>query len=415
MKILHVNYIDVFGGAARAAYRLHNGLLEKQVESKILVQIKSSNDYTIIGPESKYEKVLSKVLPSLDQLALRKYTTRKKVAFTPAWIPFSNILKKIEEENPDIVHLHWIGKGMMRIEEIEKIKKPIVWSLHDMWAFTGGCHYDEECGKYTTGCLACPVLDSQDSTDLSSKVFKRKMRTYQNIENITIVGLSKWLENCAKESLLLKDKKIVNLPNPINTKMFAPIEKDIAKSILNLPKDKKLVLFGAVNATTDKRKGFVQLNKALETLDGIDIELGVFGSTKPKEGSQYKFKTHYFGYLHDELSLQILYSAADVVVVPSLQEAFGQTASEAQSCQTPVVAFDATGLKDIVEHQKTGYLAQPFDPEDLAKGIEWVLNHDNYQGLCKNARNKVVDEFDTNVVVNQYVELYKNILANQQN
>lgn len=227
---------------------------------------------------------------------------------------------------------------------------------------------------------------------------------------MTIVGLSKWLAECARKSTLFRDKKVINLPNPIDTTIFKPFDKEKARELWSLPLDKKLVLFGAMGATSDPRKGFVQLSEALNKLVDKNIELVVFGSSKPKNSQNFGFKTHYLGHLHDDVSLVTLYSAADVMVVPSLQEAFGQTASESMACGTPVVAFGATGLLDIVDHKLNGYLAKPFDTTDLAFGIEWVLNAPNYNELCKNAREKVIREFDSVVVAKKYIKLYEEIL-----
>jgi glycosyltransferase involved in cell wall biosynthesis len=148
-------------------------------------------------------------------------------------------------------------------------------------------------------------------------------------------------------------------------------------------------------------------------LDSENTELVVFGSSQPQTPQGFKQKAHYLGHLHDDVSLRVLYSAADVMVVPSLQEAFGQTASESMSCGTPVVAFGATGLLDIVEHQKTGYLAQPFSETDLAAGIDWVLNTPNYPELCQNARNKVLREFDSRVVAQKYIALYEQVVRGE--
>lgn len=174
--------------------------------------------------------------------------------------------------------------------------------------------------------------------------------------------------------------------------------------------DKKLVLFGAMGATSDPRKGFKELSDAMGKLTSQDIEFVVFGSSKPQNAPNLGFKTHYLGSLHDDVSLVTLYSAVDIMIVPSLQEAFGQTASEAMACETPVVAFGATGLLDIVDNKVNGYLAKPFDATDLKDGIEWVLNSSNYEELCVNARKKVLKEFDSVVVAKRYMELYEEMI-----
>jgi hypothetical protein len=161
MKVLIVNTYDISGGAARAAYRLHKALQSIGVESGMLVQSKISNDPTVIGPQNNVDKALSMRRQKWDELPLKCYKKKSYGLFSPAWVPMSTIVKKINASDADIIHLHWVNHGMIRIEDIARIKKPIVWSLHDMWAFTGGCHYDCGCGKYTLHCMACPILGSE--------------------------------------------------------------------------------------------------------------------------------------------------------------------------------------------------------------------------------------------------------------
>lgn len=410
MKILHVNTTDISGGAARAVYRLHHALLRIGINSQMLVQSKESDDFTVTGPQSNFQKLTGKIRPFLDRLPAKLYKNRSKVLFSSGWIPFSSTVKRINKINPDIVHLHWIAGGMVRIEDIARIKAPIVWSLHDDWGFTGGCHIKWECERYKEKCGKCPRLGSKKVNDLSRKVFLRKKKTFSKISNLTVIGLSKWLANCAKESTLFKEFDVINLPNLLNTSVYAPFDKTQARKLLNLPQDVNLVAFGAMSATSDINKGFNELSEALLQLNSANTELVVFGSRQPKFSQGFKQKAHYLGQLHDDVSLRLLYSAADVMVVPSLQEAFGQTASESMACGTPVVAFGTTGLLDIVEHKKTGYLANPYDIEDLANGMKWVLNATNYDELSENARAKVLKEFDSNVVATEYGQLYKKVL-----
>lgn len=412
MKILIVNTMDIQGGAARAAYRLHKALLNNSIESQMLVQSKSSDDFTVLTETGKVRKVLTRFNPHIDSIPIRFYKNRIGTLFSPASYSFGNIVDKINEINPDIVHLHWICGGMITIEDIARIKAPIVWTLHDNWAFTGGCHIMWDCEKYKNKCGTCFVLGSNRENDLSRKVFKRKEKTFQKVNILTIVGVSSWLKKCSEESHLLGDRKHYTIGNPINTDIFKPFDKDKSRELWNLPKNKKLVLFGAMSATSDTNKGFKELSEAVKKIDkNNDIEFVVFGSSKPRVAPEFGFKTHYLGHLHDDVSLVTLYSAVDVMIVPSLQEAFGQTASESMACGTPVVAFGATGLLDIVDHKKTGYLAKPFESADLACGIEWVLNADNYDELCVNGREKVLIEFDSKVVAKKYIELYKEILS----
>ncbi len=409
MKILIVNESDSRGGAARAAYRLHRSLLEQNIDSQMLVQNKESDDHTIIGPVTKTQRALSKMRPTLDELPASFYKDRTKTIFSPSWLPFSNIVKKINEIDPDIVHLHWVCGGMIRIEDIVHIKAPIVWSLHDNWVFTGGCHIMWDCKKYQDACGACPRLGSTKEHDLSRKIFNRKQKTFSQIENITIVGLSKWLNKCSTNSILLKDRKHINLPNPIDTTIFKPFDKEEPRELWNLPKDKKLVLFGAMT-TNDINKGFNKLSDALHKIKDEKVELVVCGSSEPKESQNFGFKMHYLGHLHDDVSLVTLYSAVDVMIVPSLQENLSNAIMESLACGTPVVGFNIGGNSDMIDHKINGYLAKPFDTADLAYGIDWILKNENYENLAKNAREKVLKHFDSRVVAQKYIELYKGIL-----
>lgn len=410
MRILIVNALDTQGGAARAAYRLHQSLLAENIDSQMLVQSKSSDDFTVLVEGGKIGRGFNKLRATLDSLPIRRYKQRSKAIFSPAWLGFSAVVDKINRLNPDIVHLHWVAGGMMPIEDIARINAPIVWSLHDMWAFTGGCHYDEACNAYTKSCGECKVLGSSKSNDLSRRVFTRKQKTFSVIDNMTVVGLSNWLNECSKNSALLKDKPHINLPNPINTDHFKPFDKVKARELWSLPKDKKLVLFGAMGATSDPRKGFNELNEALHKLQADNVEVVVFGSGQPKDTQDFGFKTHYLGQLQDDVSLVALYSAADVMVVPSLQENLSNAIMESLACSTPVVAFDMGGNADMVVHLQTGYLAKPFDSDDLANGIDWVLNGQNHKALAANARVKVLKEFDSIVVAKRYIELYQSVL-----
>lgn len=408
MKVLIVNFSDIEGGAARAAYRLHQSLLEEQIDSKMLVLMKKSDDFTIISTsQTNFEKFLTKTQALFNILPVRRYKSISP--FSASFSPSFNISKKINALNPEIVHLHWINAGMLRIEDLSKINAPIAWSLHDNWAFTGGCHIMRECEKYKKACGQCPVLRSKKNNDLSRKIFIRKQKTYLKISNLTIIGLSKWLANCARESTLFKGENIVNLPNPINTSVFKPFNKERSRELWGLPKNKKLVLFGANNATNDLNKGFKELSESLLKLTSDNIEFIVFGSGNPKEPQNFGFKTHYLGQLHDDVSLVTLYSAADVMLVPSLQENLSNVIMESLSCATPVVGFNIGGNSDLINHRENGYLATPFDTTDLAKGIEWVLNNTEYEDLCENARGKVLKKFDSKIVAKKYIDLYNKI------
>jgi len=414
MKILHLNTDDIFGGAANAAFRLNYGLRQISVDSKMLVQAKKSDNIHVYGPDSKLNRVWSKIRPALDILPLQLCRRKNKTIYHIQWFPGSP-LKNISLVNPDIIHLHWICDGFIRIEALKKIKKPVVWTLHDMWAFTGGCNYSEGCERYKSSCGKCPQLSSLKERDFSRWVWHRKYKAWQNL-NPTIVTPSRWLAECVKESSLFYNKKIEVIPNGINLQNFKPMDKSIARELLNLPKRKKFVLFGAIKATGDTRKGFQYLKPLFQKLKenslSKDIEIIVFGSSEPKNAPNFGVPIHYMGRLHDEISLNIAYNVADVFVLPSLQENLPNTGLEAMACGTPCVAFNIGGMSDLIEHKKTGYLAKPYESEDLARGIAWVLeNEGRYQKLSSNARKKAEQEFGMELQAQRFVMLYKELLG----
>jgi len=257
-------------------------------------------------------------------------------------------------------------------------------------------------------------LNSTNENDLSRKVFNRKMKTFKSIADIRIVTPSLWMAENARRSALLKDFPVQIIPNGLDTSVFKPVDKLIARKEYGLKNDKKYILFGSIDPSGNRLKGFEELRKAIGYIDNTETELIVFGTKKRDPYPGLNKKIHYPGWIVNEEDLATLYSAADVMVVPSLQEAFGQTASEAMACGTPVVAFDGTGVADIVEHQKTGYLAKPFEPESLAEGITWVLeDKERLKGLSINARDRAVEEFDIKGVTDRYVSLYNKILSSQ--
>ena len=409
MKVLIVNTHDTRGGAARAAYRLHQGLQRIGIQSSMLVLRKYSDDNTVLAPVSKVRSIWAALRPEIDLLPVKGYKHRKPVLFSPAWLPFSDAVQRINASDADVVHLHWVNGGFLRPEDIARINKPIVWSLHDMWAFTGGCHYDEDGGCYLSGCGKCSALNSDAIRDLSRRLFIRKQKAYSKIANMTVVGLSRWLANRAASSPLLGRFSVVNLPNLIDTDVYAPVDRDVARRLLNLPVGRQLVAFGAMNAMGDPRKGYAQLVEALGKIKNRDISLLVFGASPPPNPPDFGFPAHYLGGFNDDLSLRILYSAADVMVVPSLQENLSNVIMESLSCGTPVVAFDIGGNGDLIDHKQSGYLAQPLSADDLANGIEWVLHCDTPSSLRASARAKVGACFEMKRVAEQYKQLYLSV------
>ncbi len=409
MKTLILSTSDIEGGAARAAYRLHQGLQAIGETSQMLVRAKFSGDKTVIASKS----VLTKLGPPSSSLPLGFYPKRDRTLFSSQWFP-DVIAPKVAQLNPDVINLHWVCNGYLQLETLAKLNKPLVWTLQDMWAFTGGCHYSQDCDRYTDACGKCPQLNSNKEQDLSRWVWQRKFKAWKDL-NLTIVTPSSWMAECVRASSLFRERRVEVIPFCLDTDKYKPIDRQVARNLLNLPQDKQLVLFGALAATADYRKGFHLLLPALQKLSHSgwqdQIELVVFGANKPENPLDLGFKAHYLGNFSDDIALTLVYSAADAMIVPSLQESFGQTASEALACGTPVVAFQATGLKDIVDHQQNGYLAKPYEIEDLAQGIVWVLEDSvRQQKLRLNAREKAEQKFALEIQARGYRSLFAEIL-----
>ncbi|BAU63440.1 glycosyl transferase, group 1 [Stanieria sp. NIES-3757] len=413
MKVTHVNRSDTGGGAAIAAYRLHKKMLELGIDSQMVVDDKNSDDYTVIGSSNLFGKGWGKIQSTLNNLPLRFYQHRDRVHFSLQWLP-SNINARLDAIAPDLIHLHWIGGGYFPVEKIAQFNRPLVWTLHDMWAFTGGCHYSQQCDRYKQSCGQCPILKSNQNWDFSRWLWRRKAKAWQDID-LTIVTPSKWLAQCASASSLFKGLRIEVIPNGLNSKKYKPIDKQLAKSLLDLPQDKQIILFGAINATGDPRKGFHLLMPALQKLKSYStsdhIELVVFGASQPRNPPDFGFKVNYQGKLNDDVSIALLYAAADIFVAPSVQDNLPNTVMEALACGTPCAAFKIGGMPDLIDHQQNGYLATAYEPEDLARGIAWILeNPERWQHLSIGARAKVEREYTIERQAQTYLKLYEDIL-----
>lgn len=412
MKITHVTTSFV---SQSAGYRLHKGLRDRGINSTVLTGETSIDDPDLHSPKRFYERRASLPKMMLDQYSLKKYPHRTGGPFSPASpaIVPDFIIRKIKEEDPSLVHLHWICGGFISIESLKKIPYPIVWTLHDSWPFTGGCHIPYQCQGYYNECGKCPVLGSSHSIDLSHSVWKRKRHSWKNI-NFSIVPVSNWLADCAGKSSLFSNQHIEAIHNGINITQFKPLDKNFARNALCLPLDKKIILFGAVNSN-DSNKGSQYLIEALNKLKEIktakDVEIVIFGGAHPIKQLDSNFNTTYTGRIYDDTTLALLYASADVFVAPSLSETLSNTIMESLACGTPAVAFRVGGIPELIEHERTGYLAVPFDPNDLARGIEWVLSDEaNWRVLSHNAREKILKEFDIQLISEKYIDLYTKIL-----
>lgn len=407
MKVLTLTGKDFFG-AGRAALRLHQGLSDIGIDAKMFVGDKRSADDTVVDIYSgKFSKGLIKLYRNLEDRSLKKYPNRHIGLFSAGKFGM-NPLRAIQKFNPDIVHIHWINRGFMKLDYLAKIDVPVVISLHDMWTFTGGCHYDENCQKFKSECGQCLFLESDDLKDYSNSIYRRKREVYSKVNNLTVIGLSQWMANEAKNSALLEGKNVVNLPNGIDLDEFKPANTVDFKKEKGLSQDKTLVLFGAVGALDEPRKGFKFLKAALENLNHDKYELIIIGGSKGFHIDG--FTIHNVGNIDDDRLMINYLSAADVVVVPSIQENLSNMIIESMACETPVVAFDIGGNSDMVTHKKNGFLCELISTS-LVEGIEWCSMSDNNDRMSRNARESVEERFDIKKVSKMYLELYSEILS----
>jgi glycosyltransferase involved in cell wall biosynthesis len=409
MKILHLTYND-FGGAGRAALRIHQALFKAGVDSRMKVGRSSIEDWTVHGPSTNLERGLALLRPHLTSPICKALKTGNSSLHSPQVLP-SNCVKRINDSDADVVNLHWVQGEMLSVADIGRIQKPVVWTLHDMWAFCGAEHYTGE-DRWREGYHRNNRPAYERGFDLNRWTWKRKLKHWKR--PIQIITPSRWLADCAKESALLRDWPVSIIPYTIDTDVWQPIDKHLSRELLGLPTDATLLLFGAEGGIIDHRKGYDLLLKAISYLrddfSAKNLELVVFGQFQPQHFPNLGFPIHFTGHLYDNLSLRALYSAADVFALPSRIDNLPVTCMEAISCGTPVVAFNYSGPPSMIEHQSNGFLAKAFDEEDFASGIRWIVNQD-VEEIRKVVRNYAVKRFSHSPVVEQYIKLYNSVLG----
>lgn len=404
MKVIHLSASDS-GGAGRAALRLHMSLLKIGVKSELWVDKSTSKKKFVVSPSGKIKKFIAPLRRYTKTPLIKLLKTKNPILHSPAFLP-SSWIKKLNKSDADIINLHWVQHEMLSITDIAKIEKPLVWTLHDMWAFCGAEHiaWDK---RWQIGYNKYNRPSHEKGFDLNRWTWLRKKRYWKN--SIQIITPSKWLTKCAKNSKLMRKWPVLTIPNSIDTNFWKPVKKLIKKKYKF--KEKVYVLaFGSHKANEEYHKGFDLLLKAIKKIkkeNKLNLKLVIFGENKFKK-LDWGFPVQHVGYLKDR-ELKKLYIRADAVVVPSRQESFGQIASEASACQTPVIAFNTSGLKDIINHRSTGYLAKKNNVNDLSKGINWVLTM-NTKTLGLKARNKVERDFNSDLIAKKYLKTYSMIL-----
>lgn len=421
MNVTFLNIGDFGGGAAKAAYRLFSGMknFHQQDGSVRFVTLEKKLPDEDVYPlavfkeeKNRFEKIVSRINRTVTS-RFRNYHRNKYPDRKQAYIPdlyFSELASALPNLEFDILHLHWVFGDFVNFKELQKINKPIVWTIHDCLAFTGICYYTGNCEKYQSECGACPVLQSSSDNDLSTSVFRTKMKRYAKL-NLHIVSPSNWLAEKARESALLGNKPVYVIPNGIDTEFFKPVEKKQARKALGLDPGKRQILFGAIRIEGEKRKGYDELKKVLKILDGKiedDVEFMILGADY-SGNDHYSFKTNYLGYIGDETKLVNAYSAADVMMFPSLEENLSNMIMEASACGTPTVAFHIGGNCDMITHRASGYLSAENDPQDFADGVLWCLANNESNRLGKKARDRVINNFAIEKITSRYWSLYQKI------
>ncbi|MBR3454186.1 MAG: glycosyltransferase family 4 protein [Bacteroidaceae bacterium] len=413
MKVVIVNTSEKVGGAAIAANRLMEALKKNGVSAKMIVRDRQTDKISVVAVKQQNWHLALNFLWERGVIFLSNWLSRKNLFQIDIANTGTDITSMPEFQQADVVHLHWVNQGFLSLDNIDKILhsgKKIVVTMHDQWYFTGICHYSGDCLHYREHCHSCPLIHGRRKKDISWKVFNRKRRMYADAD-ITFVGCSQWIADLARSASLLKDKKIVSIPNAINMDVFHPQDKTLARQNLGLPNDKRLLLFGS-QRITDERKGFKFLVEACEHIQHNNPEwtdkigIVVVGAKSATIESSLPFPVYAVDYVSDEKSMVEIYNAVDLYVTPSLQDNLPNTIVESMACGVPCVGFRVGGIPEMIDHEKNGYVARYKDAHDFANGILWALG-EHYDNLCKQAYQKAVATYSEKSVAEQYKKIYE--------
>lgn len=416
LRIAQVSSYDQQGGAARATLRLHRALREAGEDSTLFVKRANGGEAAVIqaqGPTDFYGRLGRFIRRQANAWDQYRYRSSRPSGLDQ----FSGIrgevgVGTISQIPPvDVINLHWVADAFIDLPALfDSIpsQQPLVWTLHDMNALTGGCHYDDGCRRHETGCGHCPQLGSHSSRDLSTRLWKAKNRLYQSIDptRLHLVTPSRWLAQEAQRSPLLSRFNVSVITNGLDTRTFRPIDKKLARAALNLPQGARIVIFVA-ESVANRRKGYSELLQSIARVtDSSNLVLLTLGAD-----SDLKHQTTFcrqLGHVDDEGLLALAYSAADIFAIPSLQEVLGNTALEAIACGIPVVGFNVGGIPDLVRPNETGLMAPVGDVNAFATAISALLsNEDKREFMSKRCREVAVAEFDQKLQAARYRSLYQ--------
>jgi glycosyltransferase involved in cell wall biosynthesis len=419
-SVLHLSTFDVRGGAARAAYALHRAMVDSGIDSTMRVGLKSVDDQTVIGPMVSNARRTVDGVKFLTANVLEHQLWKLQRSSIKTWRSpglFGSLsARAINASAADVVNIHWATDGFLSIKEIGRITKPVVWSLYDMWPFSGTEHYGNDApdARWRTGYTKANTPTEDRGMDLDRISWERKMRLWSAPRQI--VAASSAFAQAAHDSALMGTWPIHTIPHVIDCDAFAPMSMDEARLELGLPLLPPLILFIASGGIADQRKGWDLLEQALPRIKAAvpDVEVVIVGPSRPDYQAPEGVPIHWAGSVHGDRALRLHYSAATVTAVPSREDNMPLTAMEAQACGRPVVAFRIGGLPDIIEHEGTGYLAVPFDTEQLVAGFSSILTDPALSAAYgQAARDRAVSSWSPTAVVTPYLEVYAEAIAKQ--
>jgi glycosyltransferase involved in cell wall biosynthesis len=419
VKIVHINAHESSGGAARAANRLHRGLRAQGQDSSMYVARRDTGDRDVVmfQPPNNLSGLLRR---AARWLYLRQDFARIKAArrlgddiLSPdRTLDGAEPLRQLPKG--DILHLHWVAKFVdyeMFLPGAAK-SAPLVWTLHDMNPFTGGCHYDESCGRHLLHCGECPLLGSREATDLTNKIWTRKRNAYATISRgrLHVITPSQWLASEARRSALFSGFPVSVIPYGLDVAAFSPGDRRSAREYFGVPND-KLVILCVADSLKNPRKGMGPLREALAGLkDHPDFLFATLGLSVPLQDLGMPHMS--LGYLNDDHLVSLAYNAADVVVCPSLQDNLPNTILESMACGVPVVGFNVGGIPDMVREGITGNLVPVGDITGLRDAIVGILrNRARQAAMAANCRRVAVEEYSLEIQVRRYINLYETILG----
>lgn len=418
MRVLIVNTSEKTGGAAVAARRLMEALNNNGVKAKMLVRDKETQQITVAELPGKLRQRWNFLWERWCLFFHLGFSRRHLFELDQANTG-QDITQLPEFREADVIHLSWINQGMLSLKGIRNILrsgKAVVWTMHDLWPAAAICHYARGCMAFKTECRRCQLLPRGGAArDLANRVWHKKQAIYHN-SGLHFVACSRWLEDQARQSGLLHNLFVTNIPNPIDTHVFCPKDKAAARHALGLPAEGRLMLFVS-QRVTDERKGiayFIEaLNLLMERCPDMknDTSVVILGGHAEEVAPSLPIKAYPLGYVNDDRQIAEVYNAADVFVLPSLEDNLPNTIMEALACGVPCVGFKVGGIPEMIDHRQNGYVAQPKNAADLAEGIRWVLCEANGDNLRAAALHKVASRYSQRIVALQYIEVYNQALA----